>query len=236
MTLLLDRIYNEDCMYTMSRMGDETVDLTITDPPYGINFKSNRQGVDGRSGKTVQTGRDSYFQEIHGDDEVPTEWTHVLYDKHKINTAVYCFAHWRTDHIVVEALQSAEFKVKSKIIMVKSNHGMGDLRGQYAPKYEVLVYATKGRHILKKRLPDVMNVSVLYSGSRRSHPNEKPTGWITPFIENSSDCHQLVFDPFAGSGSTMVACIEMGRRFLGCEIKSQHYETASKRINQARDI
>lgn len=62
------------------------------------------------------------------------------------------------------------------------------------------------------------------------HPTEKPVDLMRLYVENSTSPGDLVFDPFAGSGSTGVACMETGRRFLGVEMDHQYYITACCRL------
>ncbi len=66
----------------------------------------------------------------------------------------------------------------------------------------------------------------------KDHPTEKPVELMRIFIENSSDSGNIVLDPFMGSGSTGVACMETGRRFIGIEIDETYFRKAHARIKQ----
>jgi len=146
---------------------------------------------------------------------------------------MYVFGHWSRWGELSAAVSDAGFKYKNMIVLVKSNHGMGDLKGQFAPKHELLLFATKGRHLLQfpsGRLKDVWNVPVRYSGTKRFHPNEKPISWIEPCVANSSREGDLVLDPFAGSGSTGVAAKNMGRRCMLIKVDLELCKTAAGRL------
>ena len=67
----------------------------------------------------------------------------------------------------------------------------------------------------------------------RQHPNEKPLGLMRHFIDLHSVPGQVVMDPFMGSGSTGVAAVEMGRKFIGVELDPVHFETAIRRVEAA---
>ncbi len=122
------------------------------------------------------------------------------------------------------------------IVINKSNHGMGDLDGQYAPKHKLLMFAVKGRHILNfadKRMNDVWDGPVKYSGSVRYHPNEKPMSWIEPIVLNSSHPGDVILDPFCGSGTTGVVANKWDRKYYLIEADHDHVKTAKKRLEES---
>lgn len=212
-------------------------DLVVTDPPYGTSYSSNRQGIDRkrsnkREGDVVV--RAAYFGGIAGDEKLSVEWLSRL---HVVTGgAIYIFCHWTKWS---ELIIGFPFTLKNLIVLNKSNHGMGDLRGSYAPKHELLLFAVKGRHMLRfpnGRGKDVWDVPVRFSGARRYHPNEKPLSWVIPCIENSSDVGQLVLDPFCGSGTTLVAAKKLGRHFLGIDIEPKYCEIARQRLAELDNL
>jgi DNA modification methylase len=234
----LDLIFG-DCIELMKDIPAESVDMIYTDIPYGIEFKSNRQGIDrkksvARLGDTIN--KEQYFQEINGDTELPdTEWLLQAHRVLKDGTGIYICVHWETFGELKSQVVCAGFKPKNMIVLNKSNHGMGDLRGQYAPKHELILFAVKGRHILnfpEGRKNDVWDVPVKFSGAHRLHPNEKPLSWIIPAIMNSSQEGDIVLDPFMGSGSTGDASQKTGRNFIGMDNDITYFEIASKRLAQ----
>lgn len=96
------------------------------------------------------------------------------------------------------------------------------------------VYRTKARRLSResdgRRAPrDVIKVKSV----RGKHPTEKPTELLRYLVAMYTNPGDLVIDPFAGSGSTGVACVETGRRFLGSELDPGYFETAQKRISSA---
>ena len=108
---------------------------------------------------------------------------------------------------------------------------MGDLKGSYAPKYEMIIFAHKGRRLLNGfRYADIIKANIT---GNKFHPTEKPVGILEMFIKNSSDENAVVFDGFMGSGSTGVACVNTNRRFIGIELDKGYFEIAKKRIATA---
>lgn len=227
------KILYGDCFNELLLLESESVDMVITDPPYGINYKSAMQNYDNRK-KHIKKDRQEYFQKIVNDDEVPVKWLSECFRILKNNAAMYCFCHWSKWSLLYNAVISAGFDVKNMIIMNKSNHGMGDLKGQFAPKHEILLFATKGKHKLNftdGRMPDIWNVGVMYSGSKRRHPNEKPVDWHELPILCSSNPGDIILDPFCGSGSALVAAEKHGRRYIGIEIDKEHFDVAQSRLD-----
>lgn len=224
-------LFYGDCVEKLLDMDNDSIDMIFTDIPYGINFKSHKQNHNTRSGRTIKIDREEYFSGINGDNAIPDiAWLKESYRILKPGTAIYICIHWETFGELKSQVISCGFTPKNLIVLNKSNHGMGDLRGQYAPKHEFILFAVKGRHILRfpnGRKDDVWNVPVKYSGSIRLHPNEKPVSWIIPAIENSSDVGDIILDPFMGSGSTGDAALKLGRKFIGMD-NDQHYFDISK--------
>ena len=224
-----------ECEEVLKKASTSSIDLIITDVPYGIEYKSHRQGRSGHSGYDIKTDRKDYFEEINNDDEVPTEWLKEAYRLLKENSAMYIFIHWSTWGELKTAVLKAGFNVKNMIVMNKSNHGMGDLKGDYAPKHELVMFCTKGRHVLNKpngRPKNVIDVPIKFSGAIRLHPNEKPLSWIEPFILESSKEGDLVLDPFMGSGTTGKASLKLLRRFVGIDNDEKHFKTAEESIKK----
>jgi DNA modification methylase len=220
----------------LGTMSSDSVDIILTDIPYGIHYKSNKQNYDTREASPVVKDREEYFQTIVGDDEIPLGWLPEAYRTLKTGAAMYVFCHWSTWHLLYPAVLNVGFTCKNMLVMNKSNHGMGDLKGQYAPKHELLMFAVKGRHLMtfeSKRMNDVWDVPVKYSGAVRLHPNEKPLSWLEPCIKNSSKVGDLVVDPFCGSGTTAKAAKGLGRRYIVSDLDPKYVEVARTSLSSA---
>lgn len=211
-----------NCNRLLKMLKSSSIDMIFTDPQYGINYVSGHNQNNARDGidKTVRSKK--YFGKIQGDDEdVPVLWLKDAYRVLKDKSAMYVFLHWSKWSILEHACKSVGFIVKNMIVINKSNHGMGDMKGDYAPKHELLMYCTKGKHVLNrvnKRKNNVFDLPVMYSGAYHYHPNEKPQSWFEPFIEESSNIGDVILDPYMGSASLGIKCIDMHRRYIGYDI------------------
>jgi site-specific DNA-methyltransferase (adenine-specific) len=228
-----------DCRELLTQHTSNSVDLIVADPPYGIEYRSNRQTVDRKrsiNGEGSQVCRPHYFGNIENDKSLLVDWIREAYRILKPSAAIYIFTHWTRWSETVKAAEEIGFSLKNMLVLNKSNHGMGDLKGSYAPKHELMLFATKGKHKLRNpngRETDIWNVPVKFSGAHRLHPNEKPLSWVIPAIANSSDENDLVLDPFMGSGTVGEACLAMNRRFVGIEKDKQYFDVAKSRIEAA---
>ena len=112
-------------------------------------------------------------------------------------------------------------------------------RKRYASSSRFLRYSHEQAYLLAKGvvtpptqpINDVIDFD--YTGNRL-HPTQKPVQALRPLIESFCKPGGLVLDPFCGSGSTLAAARETGRNWLGIELSQEHFETATKRLNNER--
>lgn len=209
-----------DCLELMKEIPDGSVDMVLTDPPYGMNYQSNRR-----------TATDK-FNKIAKDDGLDwlDDFCHEMHRVMKCNAAAYVFCSWHKVDVFKVALER-KFKMKSLLVWVKNNHGSGDLRGAYAPKHEFVFFVHKGRCLLRDgRRPDILKYAKV-SGAKMVHPTEKPIETLERFIKDASDEGDTILDPFMGSGTTGVASKNLGRDFIGIEPDENYYNIAKGRIN-----
>jgi len=210
-----------ECLEEMDKLIEQwvKVDAIITDPPYWINFHSNRRVIK------------KQFENIKNDnnldwlDDYITKCFNIL----KNNSSLYVFCSWHNIDIFKQTIEK-KFKIKNIIVWVKNNHGSGDLKGSYAPKHEFIIYAHKGRSLFrKKRLSDVFNYPKV-SSNKLLHPTEKNIDMLKVFIENNTDVNQIVLDPFMWSWTTWIACKNLNRDFIWIELDEKYFNIAKDRI------
>jgi len=211
-----------DCLERMKEIPDSSVDMVLTDPPYGMNYQSNRRTATEK------------FSKIVDDDNL--DWLdYFCEDLHRVmknNSAAYVFCSWHKVDVFKITIERY-FKVKNLLVWVKNNHGSGDLKGAYAPKHEFVFFVHKGRCLLRDgRRPDILEFAKV-SGSKLVHPTEKPVSLLERLIKDASDGGDTVFDPFMGSGTTGVAAKNLNRNFIGIELDEGYFKIAEERINNA---
>ncbi len=175
----------------------------VTDPPYGMAFQSNHRHV-----KHAEIANDK--------DEALLLWACNLAADH----SKYIFCRW-------DNLASIP-KPKSFIKWVKNNWSMGDLEHEHARQTEEIAFYPGDKHAFPKNRP----TDVIF-GNRTGnefHPTEKPVAVMKQIIEWTVGA---VLDPFMGSGSTGVACVQLERPFIGVELEQKYFDIACRRIEDA---
>ena len=136
---------------------------------------------------------------------------------------------------VIDAMKIAGLNVKSEVIWDKVYHGMGDTKAAFAPSHENIVFAIKGKYSFPGSRPKDLVTFPKINSSKMVHPTEKPVGLLANLISSVTKPGDLILDPFAGSGSTLVAAKKTGRRFIGIELDDDYFVTAQRRIEEVRE-
>lgn len=212
-------LYRGDALEKLGNIESGSVDLIVTDPPYGINLtkgykKGSQSLIKGDDGFTVMFFLDDYLR----------EYQRIL----KEGGALYIFSRFDVMPYWWISLKRY-FDVKNQIIWAKGGGGMGDLYGTYSTNYEVVLFATKGEHKLcGMREGCVWNIPKC---KQEFHETQKPVELIKKMILHSSDEGDVVLDPFMGSGTTGVACAQTNRRFIGIELSTEYFNITENRLD-----
>ena len=200
----------------IKQVSNNVIDLVLTDPPYGMAYKSNR-----RKEKHKSIQNDSNLDWL-------TEWCEELKRVCKEDAHLYIFCSWHNIDVFKKVI-SDYFNVKNILVWEKNNHGSGYLLGDYAPKYELIIFCSNGQKKLNGgRSSNVIKCAKMATDN---HPTEKPINLLRHLIEKSTNKGDLVLDTFAGSFSTARACKEIGRDFISFEIEPEYCKTAKNLLN-----
>jgi len=199
----INKVICGDCLDVMKDIPDNSVDLILTDPPYGMNFQSNYRKIK--------------YDKIKNDNNFPL-WIFEEFNR-IARKAVYVFCRW--DNL-------GELpKPKSVLAWVKNNWSMGDLKHEHGRQWEAICFYPQKEHEFIKRIPDVIRAN---RTGNNLHPTEKPVDLMMQIIQaNKGD---LILDPFLGSGTTAVACKQLKRNYIGIEISEKYCKIAEERLRQ----
>ncbi len=231
-------IFNDDAYSIVSKFIDENVIVNhiITDPPYNISKSNNfhtmknpRAGVD--FGVWDQ-GKFDLFSWI-------PLYSKIL-DK---NGSMVIFCSYRYLSYIIDTLESpdAGLIVKDVIIWQKSNPMPRNISRRYVQDMEFAIWAVKkdakwvfnkGDYPYRRSLFQ----TPLVSGKEKvGHPTQKSVKLMEDLITIHTNPNEIILDPFMGSGSTGVASLCRGRRFLGVEKEKKYFDMAMKRMEEVKN-
>ena len=198
----------------------------VTDPPYGVEYDATWRGKAGHATK----GKNRVGVVAH-DDRADWREAWALFP----GNIVYVWHGGLQSPVVAESLMSVGFSLRSQIIWNKSVMAMG--RGDYHWKHEPCWYAVKdtGCWMGDRKQTTVWDFPSpihIMSGSKETktpHPTQKPIECMRRPIVNNSSPGQAVYDPFLGSGTTIIAAEMEGRHCLGLEIEPGYVDVIVKR-------
>jgi len=215
-------IYNGDCIEYIKTIKDKSIDCLITDPPYGVDIQFG--AYDNQLSRKIENDGNIEDALVLLDEMLINVKSKLKEDAH-----IYIFCNWKI-YPQFNQIISNHFQIKNLIIWDKLFMGMGDLKGNYSSSYEMIVFAGGNREFLNRP----KNIIQCRFSDERFHNTQKPVELIKQLIENSTNVNETIFDPFLGSGSTVVAAKEMKRNFIGCEIDKQNYKITLKRLEDGK--
>ena len=216
-------LYLGDCLEILPRL--PKVDAVVTDPPYGINTKSDGAG---KLNPWADLCNSAYWY---------AAWMDACRSKLRKNDArgfgcMWTFLNWRSMVTFQKASCDIAWPIESLLVWDKQWIGPGGRRG-LRPSYELCALFCEGEFSIKNRgLPDIQRWK-WSSKKPNGHPAEKPEEGLRWLVSESTGEDCLVLDPFMGSGTTGVACANLGRKFIGIEIEERYFDIACERIAAA---
>ena len=195
-----NKIYQGDCLELMKEIPDKSIDLILTDPPYGVNLD----------------------YDVYEDTE--ENWYELM--KKFIPEAKRCAKMVIMPSCQIKRLKWIydNFPPDWLICWYKGSTGTAGFLG--FNDYELLLVYGKihtRMHDYFKAQPEPFN---------NGHPCPKPKQWARWIIKRATEEGMIVLDPFAGSGSTLSACKELNRKFIGIELSLEYCKIANKRLSQ----
>ena len=225
-----DEIYPGDALQLLREVPDSSVDLVVTDPPFAIDFRPQRNNYN-RTGSRVVEG----YREIAAEDYLAftKAWMGGAFRVLGATGSLYVFSGWNRLRDVLQALDETGFTTMNHLIW-KYQFGVFTKKRYVTSHYHIL-FAVKDpkRYFFSKaeHYPeDVWVINREYWTGKRKTPTKLPLALVKKILTFSSREGDLVLDPFLGSGTVAIAAKEMGRRYLGFEIVPEYYEFAKERL------
>lgn len=238
----LDIIYNEDCLEGMKKIDDHSIDLVVTDPPYwhkkspGKPYSERHQcNTDSKfsNSKLYNYNHEMIKGMSDFDDKCIDYFLNALCPKMKImNAYIFCsetqvpyYAMWAEKNGYMFSILVWE----KPLSIINKNRFSQNL--EYIVR--IYDYGTALNRVENNELYNRVRKTKPVSGADKVHLTQKPVSIVSGFLLLSSKEDDVVLDPFIGSGTTALACIQEHRHFIGFEISEKYYNIALSRINDA---
>ncbi len=227
-------LYLGDCREILPTLGK--VDAVVTDPPYGNanhdgDWNARLNAHRGIEDQPIQNDTEDSMREVV--DAMLTQAARLL---GKEASACCCFCGGGGPRPVfawlAERMDRGGLQFFHSLVWDKRNPGLGQ---RYRRQHEMIMVAhrTGGRIRWNEDNRLVPNILSQMPSRERDHPNEKPLELIGGLVGTHSNTGDTILDPFMGSGTTGVAAVKLGRRFIGIEIEPKYFDIACRRIEEA---
>lgn len=210
---------------------NEKIRLILTDPPYGVNYVQNKAGFMNIK-KKVEIVNDS-IASSSGYMAFSSGWLDAVKPYLAPKNACYIFNSDKMIFSLRDAMEASGYNLSQLLIWIKNNQVIG--RKDYCLKHELIAYGWHGSHRFYKS----KDKSVIFYPKPQSsplHPTSKPVGLLRRLILNSTRIGDIVYDPFGGSGSTLIACEQTKRRCFTIEIDGKYCKIIINRYKKLRKV
>lgn len=236
----LNKIYNDDCLEGMKKIEDNSVDLIITDPPY----EHVKGGMKSKKYNVGTWKSDSYMNEKMSDFKKEDIFNFLdvsITKMKKVNMYIFC-SKLQLAHYFDYLNKNKKLKYDLLVWDKSSDDGKYSMKSSkfFTQDIEYIIRIYESGVSLNK----VWNEERTKSDSRYymkrqkfkqpkgKHGTMKPVELIERFIELSSNENDIVLDPFMGSGTTAIACLNTNRNYIGFELDKKYCELANNRIKE----
>ena len=219
-------LYLGDCMEAMQDIADGTIDSVVSDPPYGIGYLSTWSDHH----KLVSDGYEEWLAAM------PFWFGAMARVLKETGVACCCCGGGGKDPVTAVATLEfiKHFNLITTVIWDKQSVGMGR---HYRSQYETILIGSKSKdqyswHTSRKDVSNIIRCGRIIP-QKGEHPTVKPVRLMKEFVLLHALEDEIVMDPFMGSGTTGVAAIEAGRKFVGMELDPEYYDLARRRVEAA---
>lgn len=233
----IDKIYNEDCLETMARIPDNSIDLIVTSPPYNKGFYANKNAKQSKVWNTLNGRKIAY--DSFSDDMPPEdyeEWQKAVISEcirilKPSGSLFYNHKDIIYKGLIVPPKWVYDFKVRQQIIWDRQSSCMIDPH-YFMPANEWIYWIVKDEKKVffdKEKSSFRTNIWRM-NVDKNPHPAPFPYIMAANIINCCSKEGDIVYDPFMGSGTTALASIKLGRQYIGSEISEKYVQMANEKI------
>lgn len=245
------RLYHGDCIEVLASLPEESIDLIFADPPYNLS----NGGFTCQAGQMVPVNKGDWDRSrgVEQDYQFHFEWLKACKRVLKRNGSLWVSGTYHSIYACGHAIQSLGYHLLNDICWFKPNASPNLSCRFFTASHETLLWvrkSKKSKHVfnyedmrhgdfpsdsLKIKGKQMRSVwSIPYTSQSEKilgkHPTQKPIKLLERVILSSSNAGDIVLDPFCGSGTTGVAAVKHGRKFVGIERENEYVSLSERRI------
>ena len=226
---MINKIHLGDSLEIIKQIPDESIDLIVTDPPYIINGDTNSNTKEWRGVKSLDKIKKGLNHIANGFkvEEYFIEFERLM---KKFNAFIFC-----SNHQIVELMQEGQKRGYFTTLLVwHKTNTVPFANGVFRSDLEYIVHIRESGATFLGNAKEKSRIYISPTEvSKYGHPTEKPIELIKRYIRIGSNENDVVLDPFLGSGTTVQACINLNRQYIGIEIDEKYYQVACERRDKA---
>ncbi|MHA1785357.1 MAG: DNA-methyltransferase [Candidatus Helarchaeota archaeon] len=223
-------ILYEDCISGMKKMPEESVDLIIADPPFGIDF-SGKGSQYNRNSNLVEDG---YVEILESYDNFTEKWIECLPRIMKSTASAFIISGWTNLNDLLNAIKKTDLVLINHIIW-KYQFGVFTKKKFVSSHYHVLFLVRDEKNYFFNKYEyypeDVWFIPRRYFPGQKKNGTKLPEDLVNKFINYSSKPGDMIFDPFMGNGTTAVCARGLYRYYYGFELNPKMKEIHKENIN-----
>ena len=241
--LELNNIYNMDCLEGMRMLEDDSIDVIVTDPPYAVGFS---KGFDD-SKEHVSSCMNDWLKEMyrvlkpgcHCYIFIPTKeapmWLTAISNIFELNnilstrtytSSVYLKNNFQFNSQLVAYCSKGTAKRLNAVDFIKTSQSWLKDKRNKNPKEYTYSYPSF--------IQECFSNTKVCKNQEDRHPCEKNSELLEFFIKLSTDEDGVVLEPFVGGGSTIIAALNAGRKYIGFELSEEYFKVANRNINKKK--
>jgi site-specific DNA-methyltransferase (adenine-specific) len=255
----LASLYKGDCLRILSELPPSSVDLIFADPPYNLS----NDGITCQNGRMVSVNKGDWDKSrgVENDHNFNIEWLSACRRVLKPNGTIWVSGTRHVIFSVGYAMQQLGYRLLNEIAWYKPNAAPNLACRMFTHAHETLIWAARSdqsKHTFNygemkhqnsgKQMRSVwtdidiedetdsvwvINTPPPAEKKLGKHPTQKPLALLRRIVQASSNPGDIVLDPFAGSSTTGVAVVELGRLYIGIEMADEYLQLSKKRLEAA---
>jgi len=225
------KIYQDDNFKIIKSFPNQTISTIITDPPYcsGATEAAKRTKTPDKTPESIKEREVIQFDSMGSQGFMWTMRTWLLESRRVTIEGGHlaCFIDWRMTPTLATIVEASGWRWNSLVVWDKGYPGLGH---GFKSQHELIISASNGQpKWYSKTMGNVIKSTRL---TQTEHPHQKPIDILRKIIDVCTKEGDTILDPYMGSGSTLIAAIQMKRKAIGIEISEEYCQKAVKRIKR----